>query len=121
MKPTTLNMQEAETWKRTKVHFAVIGALMLFALAILTQENTFHGMTRELLKLERSRRDLVEERDRLTLTVEQYRHPARIRTLATEHYGLAVPAPDNVQDVPAAPPSRREPGLEAREREAARP
>lgn len=102
MTQTMQNIREArerESWRRTKVHFAVIGAMMLFALALLTQENTFHRMSRDLLALETARRELVEERDRLTMSVEQYRHPARIRAIAEERFGLTVPDPGRVQDV----------------------
>lgn len=102
MTQTTQNIRQSrdeESWRRTKVHFAVIGALMLFALALLTQENTFHRMSRDLIELERDRRDLVEERDRLIMSVEQHRHPSRIRAIAEERFGLTVPGPGHVQDV----------------------
>lgn len=102
MKQTTQNIRDEESWRRAKVHFAVVIASMLFLLAYLSQENTFHRMTRELLSLERERRDLVEERDRLAITVEHHRNPARIRTLAEERYGLTVPEAGRVQDVPIA-------------------
>lgn len=105
MTPTMTNVHQI--WKRTKVHFAVVAVGMIFMLAILAQENRFQDMTRDLLRLERERRDLDESRDRLILEIEHERNPARIRTLATDRFGLSNPDPSNFHDVNAERPAEK--------------
>lgn len=78
-------------WQKTKVHFGVIAAVMVFLLALLAKETRFHELHAELMTAEREFRNAQEERDRLVLELEHYRTPGRIREIATRDLGLVTP------------------------------
>jgi len=77
-------------WQKTKVHFGVIAAAMVFILALLAKETRFHELHAELMRSEREFRNVQEERDNLVLELEHYRTPGRVRAAATE-MGLVTP------------------------------
>ena len=85
-----------ERWRRSKVHFIVIGAVMLFLLALLGQNTRFVELNAELVRSERQRHRLEEETAYLTYQRERLRDPGRIRLLAVERLGMAPPDPERV-------------------------
>lgn len=91
-------------WKCTKVHFGVIFTVMLFLLSLLAQDNHFTAMNNELLKVERERMDLEQERDRLALQSEHLKNPGRIRTMAVEQLQMITPDPAHVYNLGVTTP-----------------
>lgn len=78
-------------WKKTKAHFGAIAAAMVFALSLLAQDTRFHELNTDLVRLERQRRDVEEERDRFMTQREHLRNPGRIREIATQELGMVTP------------------------------
>ena len=89
-------------WKKTKVHFGVIGACMVFALSLLAQDIRHHELNSEIVRLDRERRDIEEERDRLMLQREHLRNPGRIREIATRDLGMVTPDMTNIHELTSA-------------------
>jgi cell division protein FtsL len=85
-----------ERWRRSKVHFIVIGAVMLYLLALLGQNTRFVELNTEFVQSERQRHRLEEETAYLTYQRERLRDPGRIRSLAVERLGMVPPDPERV-------------------------
>jgi cell division protein FtsL len=86
-------------WRRTKVHFGVIATAAVLLLSILAQDARFSELNADLLELDRDRRDLEEEHDHLLLRREHLTSPSRIRSLATDRFGMVAPDPGRVHEL----------------------
>ncbi len=85
--------------RRDRVHFGVIGAAMIFVLAILAQGTRFHELNATLLELDREKQELDEERARLSLRREQYLDPGRIRNVAVDQLGMVALEPEKLHEI----------------------
>lgn len=86
-------------WQKTKVHFGVIAAVTIFMLSILAKETRFLELNNELMRREREYHAAQEEKDRLTLQLEHFKTPSRIREIATRDFGLVTPDLTRVHDL----------------------
>lgn len=98
-----------ERWRRSKVHFVVIGAVMLYLLALLGQNTRFFDLNAEFVRSERRRHRLEEETAHLVFQRERLRDPGRIRSLAVERLGMTPPDPERIHELGEAAPTLPKP------------
>ncbi|OIO32699.1 MAG: hypothetical protein AUJ18_04390 [Candidatus Hydrogenedentes bacterium CG1_02_42_14] len=93
------NTNEDFKWKLTKIHFGVIGAAMIFALSLLAQNTQYRDFTNKLVSLNKEKRELMDEKTRLTIKREALSDPIRIRSIAVEKYGMVGAEPNKVHEI----------------------
>lgn len=86
-------------WELTKVHFGVIGAVMLFVLALVAQNVQYRDLNNELVALDNEKNLLKEETLRLNIQKAQMSDPIRIRNIASEKLGMVGVDADRIHDI----------------------